>query len=166
MFVKGFNYKPDVLRSKYGITDVSLVPLDMRVFSRMIAKIAHSAAVARLGLTGFNPVLKDILRETDRESRAILPFVGCKPPEPPQPTSAPDTAAHVLDHYTPEIDGTTFVVVEVRLFANFGAPSYMVVVGTAVGQTLPPIPDNPGGVDALPNFYRISFPSQSDPPKA
>jgi hypothetical protein len=46
------------------------------------------------------------------------------------------------------------MVAEIRLFAQFGAPTYLVVVGVAPG--LPAnLPVLPAPTEALHNFYRV-----------
>ena len=151
-FIRWFNYDENLLREKYGIEKWSTISLNTRYFCRMLAKIGHSFAVAQLGLNGFNPILRDMIRDPDMTSRAVLPFVGGQLPEPPR------KALHFAEVVNTEIGDTTFVLVKIRLFAQLGAPTYLVVAGTKSGQPVPPLPSNPAGVDALHNFYRISVP--------
>lgn len=124
VFTRWFNYKEEVLCAKYGVTEWATPALDLYVFCRMLAKIGHAYAVAKLGLGSFHPVLTASILEVDRDSARVVPFVGGG-----QPTPA-DQALHTLREGTVTLAGVTFVVVEVRLFAQFGAPTYIVVVGT------------------------------------
>jgi hypothetical protein len=159
-FYYWLRYKPEILENKYGVIGWNPVDLDLLVFVRMIAKIAHCWAVHELGLYGFNPLLQDILREPNRNSRAILPYVGCLPVQPL------DSSAHTASCGEATIGGLKFVLVTVRLFGSFGAPTYCVVVGTQIGHSPPPLPNNPGGVDILYDAYRISVPVQSGPSRS
>ncbi|PTU71923.1 hypothetical protein [Chromobacterium haemolyticum] len=91
---------------------------------RMLAKIAHSYAVSELGLTGFTPLLLDIIRGTD--TRHLSYYIGGTRELPPSSN----------DYY--EIELTTmesaekilYLVVKIRLLADVsGMPEYWVVVG-------------------------------------
>jgi hypothetical protein len=93
------------------------------IFSRMLAKIAHSYAVAEWGFHSFRPVLLDlILGRTD----TIAYWVGGNGPIKP----ADPTGLHRLELRREMLLGTEYVVCHIRLFCNFGAPEYRVVVGT------------------------------------
>lgn len=153
-FVHWFRYDGALLREKYGVAHWATQRLDMRYFCRMLAKIGHAFAVFELGIDGFTPILTDIIRDPDRSARTAIGFVGGLHPAPP---AAP--SLHQLSVGRAQIkDGQTFVVVRIRLFAQFGAPVYSVVVGVPPGD---PIPDLPAALDEVRephNFYRISIP--------
>lgn len=154
-FVHWFSYDAEVLRAKYGLDHWATQSLDMRYFCRMLAKIGHAFAVFELGVDGFRPILTDIIRDPDRASRAAIGFVGGLHPSPPPPRSL-----HQLSVGRATIEGgTTFVVVRIRLFAQFGAPVYSVVVGVPPGDPLPALPAGLGSVREPHNFYRVSIPS-------
>ncbi len=111
--------------------------INLSIFARVLAKIAHSFAVLRLGVDGFEPFLqKTILTEGTR----VFRFVGgvneiIPPTEPPGPN------IHKLDLKLIEHDGKPLVIASVRLFSNWqthlrghpngGTPEYHVIVGRA-----------------------------------
>jgi hypothetical protein len=93
-------------------------------FSRALAKIAHSYAVARLGFGGFKPFLVDLIHGRNVERAPEL--VGSEPAIPP--------AAHGKIHELDLVAHSEFVVVRIRLFASSSAegkamPVYLVVAG-------------------------------------
>jgi hypothetical protein len=134
----------------YGIREWSYGSMDTRLFCRMIAKIAHAFAMGTMGPERFEPILPELIRDPDLTSRAILPFIGGQPIKSPSPERR-----HHLEHTSVEIDGKIYFLVNVRLFANLGAPIYCAVIGTPKGQAMPPLVENPGGVNGLPNYYRV-----------
>lgn len=107
-----------LMKLKYNLTNFAYSSLDNRSFFRMLAKIAHSYAVATLRIDGFKPLLREfILEENDQ---VTTPFVGGIPEDQPAQTSL-----HVIDMEPHD----TLVVVRLRLFAMLGAPTYRVVAG-------------------------------------
>ena len=102
-------------------------------FSRVLAKIAHSYAVARLGLNGFAPLLLDLIH--GRRVTNAPELVGSDP-ETPVPASG---IVHEL-HLTPH---PKFVVVRIRLFASssiegeHSMPVYLVVAGERPAHAAP-----------------------------
>jgi hypothetical protein len=75
-FIRWFNYQPELLRETYGVDHFAPLALDVRTFTRMLGKIGHAFAVAKFGADAFLPLLIAKLRDPDRHSRDILPFVG------------------------------------------------------------------------------------------
>jgi hypothetical protein len=108
---------------KFGGTGLKIGPVKVLAFARMLAKIAHSFAVARMGINKFNPLLLDLILG---RTEVVTHLVGGDLDPPPAVTDY----GHSLD-LRPEcrVGGRTFVVATVRLFAQFGAPQYYVVVG-------------------------------------
>lgn len=153
-FVKWFNYKEDVLREKYGIKEWSTTALDLHVFTRMLAKIGYSYAVAKLGLNGFDPVLKSAINDPDRNSAGAVPYVGGQPMQPPEP------ALHTISEGTGTVGEITLHSVQIRLFAQFGAPTYVVVVGTKCGQKLPLRPAFLAATNAPHQLSRLNVPAR------
>src|SRR5262249_4088037 len=97
-------------------------------FSRFLAKIAHSYAVARLGFDGFKPFLLDLIHRRNVEK--ALELVGSEPEIPPPAKGK----FHELDL----VPHNEFVVVRIRLFASSSAdgkamPVYLVVAGARHG---------------------------------
>jgi hypothetical protein len=105
-----------------GSVDLQVKP---QQFARAIAKIAHSYAVARLGLTGFEPLLIDLIH--GRNVQKAPELVGGEPEIPP-PASG---VLHQLDL----VPNTSLIVVRLRLFASSSIngehafPVYHVVAG-------------------------------------
>lgn len=112
-FGPGFRERWERLGRKADIS----TPFTIDTFGRMLAKIAHSYVVAELGVDGFTPFLPGlILGESAYYSYYIGSPVGLENP-------APELHTLKLDRLN------EMIVVYVRLYAKFGGPSYMVVVG-------------------------------------
>ena len=95
-------------------------------FSQMLAKIAHSFAVANLGLDGFYPMAVDLaLGRTDHMNY----LVGSQLNDMTNERST--TGAHRVRLRINEKYG--MVLAEVRLFADLGAPMFHVLVGLMEG---------------------------------
>ena len=122
-----FDWNLDVLRWRYGLTDFGLPSLDTDALCRVLAKIAHSYAVAELGLGGFTPLLREFIRG---EGGDRFRYVGgeFKP-------GAPGAGLHEIGF---EQGVTGYLVVRIRLFASLGAPVYRVVVGLPLNPEAPP----------------------------
>jgi hypothetical protein len=99
-------------------------------FSRFLAKIAHSYAVAQLRLEGFSPLLLDLIHQRNTQNAPEL--VGSEEDTPPPSTG-------VL-HELSLVPNNEFVVVRIRLFASSSAggvamPVYLVVAGTRAAKS-------------------------------
>jgi hypothetical protein len=121
------------------------------VYVRLLAKIAHSYAVAELGLNAFKPFLNNLILGIPPLSPCH--FVGGNPNEGPPTGKLP--ASGIERHeigiipasdalhgctITPPRDPRALeklVVVRIRLFGDFGAPIHYVVVGERIPQGLP-----------------------------
>lgn len=114
------------LYKKYKITGFSTASWDSQMFTRMLAKIGHSLAVANLGKGAFKPLLLDLICEG--QVRAMN-LVGGSPIDTPLRDSK---ALHELDLGYQRMNGVTYVVARIRLFASHGGPRYHVVVGEAL----------------------------------
>ena len=95
--------------------------VDTTQVGRLLAKIAHSYAMAELGVEAFNPLLLDIIK--DKNATFIGQYVGDA-----MAFNNPGTDLHEID-IDPFFERHRYVVVRVRLFANYGLPTYWVVVG-------------------------------------
>lgn len=93
------------------------------IFMQMLAKIAHSYAVAEWGFHSFRPLLRDLI--LGRSQTASYWVGGSGRDLPPDPSGL-----HRLELRRETRLATTYVVAYIRLFCNFGAPEYRVVVGT------------------------------------
>jgi hypothetical protein len=92
-------------------------------FLQLIAKIAHSYAIAEFGSNSFKPMLHTFIRSKEIHG---FNFVGGTEP---RQQAEPDNL-HELEIHTQEISGVVYLVVYVRLFSFLGTPAYEAVVGT------------------------------------
>lgn len=107
-----------------GVPEGASQMLDAHACFRMVAKIAHSMAVGTFGYGSFEPLLLDcILKGWDDAQEA---FVGSLPGIEP-----PGTAMHRVELSPPEWPGGDgdLLIAKVRLFARYGAPTFLLVVG-------------------------------------
>lgn len=91
-------------------------------FCRMLAKIGHAYAVARLGIDAFKPALTLGIRGKD--TVRWLYWIGSEPAVRSSPVSLHEIACRLV-----EIRGRKCVAVELRLFASLETPKYTVIVG-------------------------------------
>jgi hypothetical protein len=96
------------------------------MFCRMVAKIAHSYAVAELGMNSFEPFLPDVILG---KAPSISRFVGTLPFR-----SAPTEQLHRLSINRAK----GLVQVQVRLFAKYGGPIYLVDRFRRTTHVMPP----------------------------
>jgi hypothetical protein len=95
-----------------------------KVFAQMLAKIALGAAVARFGIAGFEPLVRNfILSEPNEYGRWVGGFAGTLRAEPRT------SELHTVSLKANAGPLGRFIIVEVRLFAEFGGPTNCVVVG-------------------------------------
>ncbi len=87
-------------------------------FCLLLAKIAHSFAVAELGFS-FIPYLRDMIRNANTSEIAAI--IGGKK------NTEPRTAA--LHELSLENNNDDLIVVRIRILAHFEAPTYFVVAG-------------------------------------
>ncbi|HZM45685.1 MAG TPA: hypothetical protein VFC14_12690 [Burkholderiales bacterium] len=94
--------------------------MNPHIFARMLAKIAHSFAVAEIGLDNFTPFLQKMIIE-GIETPSY--YVGGDFTVPP---AERDGAMHWV-RLQPD---DNYLVATIRLFAPLGAPLYHIIVGT------------------------------------
>ncbi len=111
-----------LIRKKYGRAKFAMPSTNVEAFCRMLAKIAHSFAVAELGLNYFSPALIDYIL-SNTEVPAFYSHIGGFPQESP-----PSDALHEIELYNHE-QYPYLVMVRLRLFAKYNGPSYLIVVG-------------------------------------
>lgn len=100
---------------------------DLMAFARMLAKIAHSFAVAELGLSGFEHYLPQLILKYNSAIAGYL--IGNCIRELPIPRDPPiNQIAFGLTKYGMNWN----VFVTIRLFAPHGTPSYSVVAGKLI----------------------------------
>ncbi len=112
----------NVLQGVAEGTRVGGTPFHPLSILRLVAKIAHCHTVGEVGLEGFKPDLQQLSL-----GRCAAPghFIGSVSPAP----SGPTDNLHEVFLSTTELHGKTYFVSTVRLFAQFGAPKYDVIVG-------------------------------------
>lgn len=122
-------YEPDDLRlmeNVYGAKQHIPGKLAISELVQMIAKIAYAHAISKMGFGAFKPLVLDaIFNRTNIPSH----WVGGGADAP-----AIDGIMHQLrldDDF--RLNSRRYVVVDVRLFANLGAPTYSVFVGERHG---------------------------------
>jgi hypothetical protein len=94
-------------------------------FARMLAKIALGLAVAKYGISGFHPLVRDLIVNNPRGyGHWVGGFAGAKVSEPPS------RQFHQIQLLSVQrASAGLFIIVEIRLFAEFGGPTNYVVVG-------------------------------------
>lgn len=112
----------NLISRKYGIKKFGPPRIDTWVLCRMLAKIAHSYAVAELGRDSFSPYLVEYI--ISKETIAPLyEYIGGIP-EALQPSLDLHEIGIHHDAQRPHL-----VIVRVRLFAKYGGPTYLIVAG-------------------------------------
>jgi hypothetical protein len=102
---------------------VKLGAINMLLFARMLAKIAHSYAVANLGLNAFTPLLPDLILGKS----AVAPWLVGGDTSGSVPATQQDLHSVYLQNCMTA--GVEYTLVAVRLFGFVGMPRYHVVVG-------------------------------------
>jgi hypothetical protein len=117
--VKDYIRKMKHLKGEVTITN----GLTYSAFYPLIAKIAHSFAVAELGLTAFSPTLLPLI--TSSSSRFADYYIGSGAIIPPI-----SKYLHEIG-FSPDIQTPqgTLIVVKIRLFANLNMPVHYAAVG-------------------------------------
>lgn len=117
----------EVLRRHYGITEFSPAMFDTSAFSRMLAKIAHAFVAANMGMDSFTPLLPRLILDdsgSDLAGQNLLHMVGGEAEIRP-----PQDLLHWMQFEDPTPETLPFIVVQIRLFAFLGSPTYRIVVG-------------------------------------
>ena len=94
-----------------------IAPMNPDAYSRMLAKIAHSYAIAELGEAAFNPVLRNFIRGQPMQA---LQWIGGD-------TESPHL--HSIQWSAQTANGHHYLIVSLRLFSFMGSPQYHIVVG-------------------------------------
>jgi hypothetical protein len=95
---------------------------DIEAYCRMLAKIAHSYAVAELGEAAFRPVLREFIRGKPLEH--AWHWIGSDTATPP-----PEQRLHDIQWLASTVNGFNYVMVSLRLFSFIGSPRYHIIVG-------------------------------------
>jgi hypothetical protein len=97
-------------------------PFSPELICRMVAKIAHGAAVAELGLDAFNPFLPDLIMG---RSKFLSHYIGS-----PRQRGRKRDALHTISLEL----SRGFLIANVGLFSILGLRPFQAVVGTLVGE--------------------------------
>jgi hypothetical protein len=89
---------------------------------RMYAKIAHSYAVAERGIDGFHPLLLDVILKGFDQKGMLIGGTEVDEVRTDRP--------YELSCYNRAIDGISYLIVSVRIFADKMGPTFLVVTGT------------------------------------
>jgi hypothetical protein len=119
----------EMLKEKFGVDryNGASAVVDVSRYAKMLAKIAHSFAVAELGMDAFHPLLPSVIKETNSPLHF---YVGGVQPKP-----EPENCRHKITLATENYHGRSFIVAHLRLFADLGFPAYICIVGLADGDT-------------------------------
>lgn len=121
-WIKGFDRNSIEEPEKFGGIGYKAGESSPMLLAQMLAKIAHSYAVAEMGLNTFTPLLQDFILG---KRLRLNEFVGGNMNEtPPLPIRNALNIRRVI-----EVDGREYIAVDIRLFADQGAPEYYVLAG-------------------------------------
>jgi hypothetical protein len=117
--------KTPEIAKKHGILNSFAMPsLNVMSFYRMIAKIAHSYAIAELGLNKFTPLLRELILGDETNT---FHLVGSKIGSENTPPSSEPYEIGIEER---RVYGITYAVANVRIFATVDkSPIYQAVVG-------------------------------------
>jgi hypothetical protein len=106
--------------------------VNSRTFAQMLAKIALGVAVANFGVFGFEPLVRNlILNRPEEYGHWVGGFAGT------QIREATSTSFHEIRLLGAQRAAAgIFIIVEIRLFAEFGGPTNYVVVGRPLRETI------------------------------
>lgn len=93
---------------------------EIPAFCKLLAKIAHTFAVAKIGLSGFTPILEPIIIKNNLSH--CMHYIGS-----PNNDEAPKNMLHDLNIL--EFDNIDAIFVKVRLLCKLGTPTYIVAAG-------------------------------------
>jgi hypothetical protein len=109
------------IQNRFGGKGFAVGAFETRSFVQLIAKIAHSHAVALLGVDSLEPLLLDVILG---RSHSVGHLVGgTMSDEPAEPLLH---SVHLEERI---VESERLLISFVRLFANLGAPRYHAVVG-------------------------------------
>lgn len=107
-------------------------PVSLVSLARVLAKTAHAYAMAKLGPTGFRPLLREVI--LGEQPNYPARFVGGTNTLRDRPSKERHNLA--ID-WVSRIDGGLFLVVTVRLFGDLNLPTYQVITGEAISHSSP-----------------------------
>jgi hypothetical protein len=137
-------------------------PADPIPFARVLAKIAHLYAMAKLGPQGFRPLLNDLILGRGRGYPAH--FVGSIRPRRNRPDPPSRERHWVSIGVERRIDGRPFLVVRIRLFGEYQMLMHRVVVGEPTTEAEPYRATDEHPIAILRLFGRLTADGEIDPP--
>lgn len=111
---------PDAVQKLGGI-GFEIGEISPSDFTRMLAKIAHSYAVARFGIHAFRPLLRELIRYGSENPHFLIGGPSTHPPA--------EKFLHAITPRRVSLRGTNYLMLQIRLLAQLGAPAYFVLVG-------------------------------------
>ena len=121
----------DAYLTKHGGTEIAWGPVEVGPFCQMLAKIAHSYAVAEYGMIGFNPLLLDVILDVENIDTAHL-IGGTLDCPGNRITQQATSDLHGLMLYEKDVRGKKYLICDIQIFACCGTPIYTVVVGEII----------------------------------
>ncbi len=100
-------------------------PIQIEIFLRVLAKIAHAFASAEYGVSGFTPTLLPII---NGQSNLLLKYIGCDNPE-----SILSSEPLMIDEI--EHKGVVYLLVHISLHAFPKLPRYSVIAGRLLNDS-------------------------------
>ena len=118
--------------SKYGVGIYNTGQFVSDEFLRLLAKIAHGWATAELGAGNFQPYLCDLIRFG---SETPSYWIGGKLEIAKESNPSQYHLLNLSFQRIPnELDPKFYLIVNLRLFSQFGTPEYIIVVGELTDQ--------------------------------
>ena len=108
-------------------------------YCRMLAKIAHSFAVAEKGIESFSPLLCDMIRHEVSMDPVYPYLIGGFGREPVSLSDG--KSRHELRLCTVDHGGTEYLCAHIQLFAKLSTPVYQVIVGKLIKGGKRPVLD-------------------------
>jgi hypothetical protein len=107
---------------KYAGQRMHLPPINLQLFARFLAKIAHAFATAELGIGNFTPLLSEVILGRHPQPSHFIGSLNADLP------AEENTYRMTLIDFPYE--SHTYKAVTLRLFGMFGMPEYIVITGT------------------------------------
>lgn len=98
-----------------------VAPMNPVAFIKLLAKVAHSYAIAEIGRGTFRPILAPFVRGLPLRA---LEWIGSEPTDRPATPTLHEISLEIFNS-----GGQDYVVVNLRLFSFLGTPRYQIVVG-------------------------------------
>ena len=121
------------------------VRFQFNAFMRLLAKIAHGAAIANFGLDTFEPLLPDYILGRDKSLSHVIGGTNDKFILKNPTVFGPKDAVqfHVLKQGVSSFNGISYVVCRIQLFSFLRSPPYEVIVGKPSDDLLRQAEDQP-----------------------